>query len=152
MNKLIIILLAVVMMAGCSEQCRPTAWILGGSDVDARDDMIVGRVGVKNEGVEFGAESSWTGIHGENQAFGAYILNEFAPTPAGIPYIGYHATVANDAEDGGSYGPIAGTVLEVGGIETVVEFQYLDYSGPISQTMVDETDNYRLFAGTKFKF
>jgi hypothetical protein len=126
--------------------------MLGGSNVDAPDNNIVGRAGLRNpEGIEFGAESTWVGIHGENQAYGAYAIAEIPMETIAVPYVGYHTTIANDQEDGGFYGPIAGTIIEVRGIETVIEYQYLDFVGFMSDTSAPN-DRHNLYAGLRFRF
>jgi len=154
MKKLILTILLCLLVAGCNEeQCRPTAWIMGGTNIDSSENDIIGRLGLRNnEGIEFGAESSWIGVSGANQTYGAYALAEVEVGPLGTPYIGYHSTIANDYEDGGFYGPIAGTIVKVGNIETVFEYQYLDYNGSLAEIKADENDRHKATVGTRFRF
>ena len=140
---LTIIAVLFLLVAGCNETIRPTAWILTGSDVDTKDNPIVGRVGVDNQGVGFGLELNYAGGHVERQSYGAYITAELEPTPAGTPYIGYHALLAIDDVDE-QHGPILGTLLDVGGITTVIEGQYIGQA--------DGNDQYKAFAGVRVKF
>ena len=155
--RTVIVFMAVLLaavVAGCNEeQCRPTAWILGGTDYDNPENEITGRLGLRTaEGIEFGASSSWVGVHGLNQSYGAYILTEFGETAAGTPYIGYAASVANDHEDGGMYGPIAGTIITVGGIDTIVEYQYRDFQGNIAEIYDNNNDRHKATAGLRLGF
>jgi hypothetical protein len=148
MKNGILLMLAVcaaVMLGGCNEDlCRPTAWIMGGSDVDAADNPVTGRVGVNADGVEFGLESHYEGGHMQNQAYGAYILAELPPTLAGTPYMGYHALLADDDIDE-RHGPILGTIIQITPrVATVIEGQYVGQA--------DEDNQYRASAGVRVKF
>ena len=149
MKKLIVMLAvavcAAVLIAGCNEeQCRPTVSILTGSDMDSIENPIVCRIGIDNQGVGFGMELNYAGGHVERQSYGAYITAELAPTPAGTPYIGYHALLAvDDTEE--KHGPILGTIIQVTPtVATVIEGQYIG--------MVDENEQYLAFLGVKAKF
>ena len=139
--------------AGCNEeQCRPTAWLMGGTGDDSVDNDIVGRVGLRNpQGIEFGAESNWIGVHGANQNYGAYVIGELDKTPVGTPYIGGHASIIDD-EDGGFYGPVAGTILEVAGIETVIEYQYLEFTGMMEDAQGVWNDEHKVLVGFRLRF
>ena len=145
MKTLITIVIAAMLLVvvGCNEECRPTVSILTGSDTDASDNPIVGRIGVDAEGVGFGLELNYTGGHVERQSYGAYITAELEPTPVGTPYIGYHALLAiDDVED--QHGPILGTRIEITPrVSTVIEGQYVG--------QVDENDQYRLYAGLRYR-
>ena len=137
------IILMCLLMAGCDETCKPAAWILTGSDIGPPDTPIVGRLGVDSKGVGFGLELNYLGGHIERESYGAYITAELEPTPLGTPYVGYHALLAIDDVDE-QYGPILGTLIEVGGITTVVEGQYIGQA--------DGSDQYKAFAGVRVKF
>ena len=144
MKNGILLMLAVcaaVMLGGCNEElCRPTAWIMGGSNADAADNPVVGRVGVNADGVEFGLESNYEGGHMRNHAFGAYILAELSPTPVGTPYVGYHALLADDNVEE-RHGPILGTLIHITPrIATVIEGQYNS-----------QTEEYLAFGGVRIK-
>lgn len=130
-----------------------TVWAMGTSDLDSQENEFVGRVGVQLEDVEMGLESVWQGVHGDGQAYGAYVLMHLLGEPGvlGKPYLGYHATII-DAEDGGAYGPIAGTKYELGAnLETVLEGWYRDFTGNLKQT-AESNDIWKLFAGVRYKF
>ena len=143
MKTVLLTITLILLVAGCNETIRPTAWILSGSDLDAQDNPIVGRLGVDNQGVGFGLELNYAGGHVERQSYGAYITAELEPTPLGTPYIGYRALLAIDEVDE-QHGPMVGTLIKAGGIETVIEGQYNEQA--------DESERYKAYAGVKVKF
>ena len=143
MKRAILTINLLLLVAGCNETIRPTAWILNGSDIGVEDNPIVGRLGVDNQGVGFGLELNYAGGHIERQSYGAYITAELEPTPIGTPYIGYHALLAIDEVEE-QHGPIVGTLITVGGIETVIEGQYNEQA--------DESERYKAYAGVRIKF
>jgi len=143
MKTVLLTITLILLIAGCTETIRPAAWILSGSEVGVEDNPIVGRIGIDNQGVGFGLEANYSGGHIERQSYGAYITAELAPTPLGTPYVGYHALLAIDEVEE-QYGPIAGTLIIVGGIETVIEGQYIEQA--------DSSDKYKAYAGVRIKF
>ena len=143
---LITIILAVLLLAGCNEEtCRPTAWIITGSDMDAVDNPIVGRVGVNNDGVEAGLEINYTGGHMVRHSYGAYILYELEQEIIGTaPYLGFHGLIAEDDVEE-RYGPIVGTLIQITPrVTTVIEGQYTSQAAA--------TDEFKAFAGIRAKF
>ena len=141
---LITLILAIALIAGCDETCRPEAMIITGSDIDAADNPITGRIGINSEGVGFGLALNYAGGHVEHESYGAYIYGELQPTPIGTPYMGFQAILAiDDVEE--EYGPILGTFIPITDrISTVIEAQYIDQA--------DSSDQYRAFAGIKARF
>ena len=159
MNKVLLLTAVLACLVGgciegvCKENDSVTVWALATPEVDSADNEFQGRIGVQRDTIEAGAESSWLGTNGANQSYGAYILTYLAETPVGTPYIGYHATVANtDADSAGFYGPVAGTMVNIGGIDSVVEYQYKDFTGSLADLQADNNDRHRVFAGMRFKF
>jgi len=154
--KTIMSIVVIALFVAAPVNADLHAWIMGTTHLDSQDNEFIGRLGIcngdDNGDVEFGIESHWLGVHGKNQSYGAYgILHLFGDqdTWLGQPYIGYHASVASDAEDGGMYGPIAGTIY---GSIFVLEGQYRDFRGKLSRTLADENNEWALFAGLRFKF
>lgn len=147
--KKVVLLLVALLLCGCGEH-QMTAWMLSGGDIDAVDNEFTGRLGLRGaDGVEFGAESNWVGTRGQAQSYGAYALAEMDES-IGHPYIGYHASIANDIEDGGLYGPVGGTIITIGGLETVLEYQYRDFTGSMAD--LDKNDAHKVFAGVRIRF
>jgi hypothetical protein len=155
MKKLLFTLI-ILLVAGNAYACRPTAWMLGGTDVQTEGDNYIARLGLRDTtGIEFGIESDWSGLRGKapNQAFGAYLLAELPKTPAGIPYLGGHAAIAFNDDDIGFYGPIAGTIIEITpNLDSIIEFQYLDFNGNFSAANPEVQDQYKIYAGLRFRF
>ena len=82
MKTLTVILIALLLVAGCNSQM--TTWTLAGSDIDSPENDYIARVGVRSEGgVEIGAEvnTNMIGGHTRNQDYGGYILAELPETP-----------------------------------------------------------------------
>ena len=143
MKRAILTITLILLVVGCTETIRPAAWILSGSEVGVEDNLIIGRIGIDNQGVGFGLEANYSGGHIERQSYGAYITAELEPTPIGTPYIGYHALLAIDEVEE-QHGPMVGTLITAGGIETVIEGQYNEQA--------DESERYKAYAGVKVKF
>ncbi len=141
----------LVVSAGCNDSQHLAAWGLGTTNLDSQDNEFTGRGGICDGQVEAGAETTYYGPHG-HQAYGGYALLHLEGDPAswlGQPYIGYHATVA-DAEDGGQYGPIVGTVYWN---IFVVEVQPLQgYNGKLEEKFGEWHDETRLQVGARFEF
>ena len=145
-----ILIVALLLVAGCGSM---TTWTLSGTDPDSPENDYVARLGFRSDsGVEIGAEinANMIGGHSRNHDYGGYILAELLETPAGVPYIGYRASVANEVDEYGNYGPIGGTIIKISendeGTQTVgaiVEVQYLD---------PDREDSWKAFAGARFRF
>lgn len=155
-----LMLAAILLVAGSGEvyACRPTAWLLGGSDIQTEDDNYIGRIGLRDEsGIEFGFESAWMGIKGKgyNQSYGCFLLTELPSLDLvpGTSYIGIHVAVAFDDEDIGFYGPITGTFIPISDkVDSMVEFQYLSFNGNLAPDNPELTDKYKIYAGLRFKF
>lgn len=162
MKRLLLTLgLAVILLVVVSSEAyasRPTVWLLGGTDVQAEHDNYIGRIGLRDDsGIEFGFESAWAGIRGKeyNQSYGCFLLTEIPssiPVP-GVPYLGIHVAVAFDDEDIGFYGPFTGTLIPIGDkVDSMIEFQYLKFNGNLALDNPEFTDEYKLYAGLRFKF
>lgn len=141
----------LVAVAGCNSNQKYTAWGLATTNLDSQDNEFTARGGICDGKIEAGLESTYYGPHG-HQAYGGYALLHLEGDPAswlGQPYIGYHATVA-DAEDGGQYGPIIGTIYwDI----FVVEVQPLQgYSGKLEEKFGESHDETRLQVGVRFAF
>ena len=155
------ILILALCLAGCNEEaCRPTAWMLAGTDMSA-GNSYVGRVGVRSpEGIEFGASSDWLD-GGDYQAYGAYALMEIpfladANLPLiGTNYIGAAAglTVDTDMEDDvGFWGFLTGVTVPVrDNLDSVIEYRYTEFSGNFEERFPDENDAHTVYAGLRFK-
>lgn len=159
MRKLIVTLIMfaalLIVSAGCNEEiCQPTAWLMGGTNADAADNIVTGRVGIRNkDGVEFGGETNYLGVHGANQSYGAYALTELTadPNTGIIPYIGFRASVV-DVEDGSLFGPMTGTIIKLGGMESVLEIRYNEFDGRLEDLQADENNKWEASAGLRIKF
>lgn len=141
----------VLLVAAGTVNADLTAWLMGTPELDSADNEIVARLGIQNEDVEFGLQMDYIGIHGDNQWTGVYgilhLQGDFT-TLLGQPYIGYQASLSFD-EDGGCYGPIAGTIYNK---IFVIEGWYRDFNGPLSAILADENDQWKVFAGLRIKF
>jgi len=157
-SLLLIVMLLAVALSGCIEPiCKPgdtvNAWMLAAPQYDSQADEFQGRIGLQRETVEAGYETSYVGSRLDSQTHGAYAVTYLTPTEYGSPYIGYHATlVLGDLEDSAYYGPIAGVMVNIGGIDSVVEYQYRDYTGSLADLEQAGSDNHRIFAGVRVKF
>ncbi len=158
MKKLIVLLVLACLVGGCIEPiCKPddtvNVWMLAAPEYDNQQDEFQGRIGLQRQTVEAGYETSYVGNDLGMQAHGAYALAYLAPTELGSPYIGYHATlVLGDLEDSAYYGPVAGVLVNIGGIDSVLEYQYRDYTGTLADLQEHGSDSHRVFAGVRIKF
>ena len=144
----------LIVSEGCNEEiCKPTAWLMSGSNLDAVDNEIIGRVGIRNnDNIEFGAESNWLGVKGENQTFGGYVVAWLPIDPNNFePYVGFDVT-AGDVADGSFYGFLAGTAIRIGPIKSVVEYSNTQYSGQLADKYDHANDEHRVRAGLIFEF
>ena len=150
---LLLMCLSIALVAGCQEgNVNAKLWMMGGPDVDNPHTELIGRVGLEAESIEVGAESLWVGVHGDHQSYGAYALGHLGEGPAGRAYIGYHASII-DAEDGGLYGPIGGTTIQVNDqLATVVEYQYRSFTGELDDLYPESSQEHRVYAGIVLKF
>jgi len=141
----------LVALTGCNEGQSMSVWALGTTNLDSQDNEFTGRGGICDGKLEAGFETTYYGPHG-HQAYGGYALLHLEGNPSswlGQPYIGYHATVA-DAEDGGQYGPIVGTVY---GDIFVIEAQPLQgYNGKLEEKFSESHDENRVYAGVVLEF
>lgn len=157
-KRTLICLLLACLVGGCIEPiCKPgdtvNVWGLAAPEYDNAQDEFQGRIGLQRKTVEAGYETSYVGGRMENQTHGAYAVVYLTPTEMGSPYIGYHASlVLGDIEDSAYYGPIAGVLVNIGGIDSVVEYQYRDYTGSLADLQQNGSDSHRVFAGVRIKF
>jgi len=147
-----------ILMAGCSENMTPTASLLSGSNIQLEENSVeyVGRLGLQADGINFGLQSTWADeAEDMAQFYGVFITQELTNDPnlpvLGKMYLGAQATINLD-NDGGLYGPILGTSIEVGGIEVITEFQYRHFNEALAALNGQQEDKYRLIIGPKFKF
>lgn len=154
MKTVIAVLALALLVGGCFEDHSLVGWGLATPEFDSADNAFAGRLGIVNEGIEAGYETSYLGNRLDSQSHGAYLAAELEKTPLGTPYIGYHATlVIGDIEDGAFYGPILGTTVGVApGVQTVVEYQYRDFTGSLADLQADNNDRHRVFTGLRVKF
>ncbi len=126
-------------------------WGLATTDADSPDNEFVLRAGVQLEDIELGYESLWRGAHGDGQTHGVYVLMHLEGDISswlGRPYIGYHASLI-DAEDGGFYGPVAGTVYwDV----FVMEVWYRDFTGKLKAELDNSNDVVKFTVGARIAF
>jgi hypothetical protein len=153
--KKLVLGLCILLICGCA----PTAWVLGGPSINDVDEIdadnpkneYVGRIGILDGASEFGLQSNWRGDELAEQWYGAYgilHLEGDVSSILGRPYIGYQASIAADHEDGGTYGPVLGTVYRD---VFVVEGWYRDFTGRLRDDMGDE-DQWKVLAGFRFAF
>jgi len=151
-----IILILVFLAAGCSQTLKPAAWLLAGTnaqDLDTADIEYIGRLGLQSDQTEFGLASNWW--QAGNQSYGVYALQFLPADPNGLlgtPYLGLSATVDVARENGGLYGFITGTILNIGGIDVVTEFTARTYNEDIKERMPESENKYRIFAGSRLRF
>src|SRR4030043_284622 len=136
--KKTLLLLILLLVAGCSEQMKPTATLLTGGAVDFANEgeEYVGRIGVQVDKTEAGIASQWLqNSEDDQQNYGVYVIQDLISDPnaplLGNWYLGAQATINFDTE-GGVYGPILGTKSYVGGVEILTEFQYRHYNQALS--------------------
>ena len=150
-RRLLLVAIMSLVAAGCNDSQHATMWVLGTTNLDSQDNEFTGRGGICDGKVEAGAETTYYGPHG-HQAYGGYALLHLEGDPSswlGQPYVGYHATVA-DAEDGGQYGPIIGTVYWN---IFVVEVQPLQgYNGKLEEKFGESHDENRFLVGARLEF
>lgn len=160
MKKLLflITIICLLLFAGCSDSMRPTVSMLSGSNIELDEESVeyIGRIGIQNDGMNFGLQSTWADdAEEQNQSYGVYITQELTNDPnlpvLGKMYLGAQASLNLD-NDGGSYGPIVGTIIDVGGIEIVTEFQYRHFNDALAALNSEREDKYRVIVGPKFKF
>jgi hypothetical protein len=141
-------------MVGCNEEvCQPTAWLIGAPDYDSEEETIIARVGIANtDGVEFGAESSWIGVKGLNQSYGAYAIQRLQVIELGTQYLGAHASIVDADDDGGLYGFVSGLAVPItDNIEAVTEYQFNEYQDQLE--LIEGTDDaHKVYAGLRIKF
>lgn len=136
---------------GEMEDTRIVVWGLATTDADSPDNEFVLRFGVQLKDIELGYESLWRGAHGDGQTHGVYVLMHLEGDISswlGRPYIGYHASLI-DTEDGGFYGPVAGTVYwDV----FVMEVWYRDFTGKLKAELDNSNDIWKVTAGARFAY
>lgn len=159
---ILIVVLAILLVAGCAETAKvqPAAWLLSGANVQSGDSEneiedtleYVGRVGVQVGQTEAGLASNW--FKGNpRQEYGVYFIQFLAQDPNNLlskTYIGAQATL-DVKEEGGMYGFMAGTILNVGGVDLATEFRASTYTEALGDKM-DSQDRYKVFVGPRFKF
>ena len=163
MRKLLIVL-ALVLLVGCSSQVRPTASLLTGRNIELENETTeyVGRVGLSVEQSEFGLSTIYLDrfedgdSEADLQTYGVYVLQNLQLADPNIPllgrpYIGAQATLDLD-DDGALYGLIVGSVTELGGIEILTEFQTRHYDEAMKALQGETEDKYKIIVGPRFKF
>ena len=154
--KQLSVVLLLLCLSGCGpsyEQVEPRVWVLGGTDVDSPTEQLYGRggLGFEDAWIEGGIEAMWRGVKGEGFGIGPYAIGYLEPTPVGLPYAGFHAGIMEGGE-GNYYGPMTGTVNEIGGVLTVVEYQYRRFSGDLETIMGGDNEEHAVFGGLMFRF
>jgi len=161
--KKLIVALAILLVAGCAgtEKIQPAAWLLSGANVQSADSEneiedtleYIGRVGVQVGQTEAGIASDWW-MGSPRQSYGVYAIQFLTADPnslVGTPYIGAQATMDVE-EQGGMYGFVTGTILDIGGMDVVTEFQVRTYNEVLETQMPNSEDRYKAFVGLRFKF
>lgn len=164
MKKVMLILLVFcgLLVAGCSEQTAkvtPSVWLLSGAnvqDTESQNDMqdsleYVGRLGIQVDQTEFGVASDWWMGSDPRQSYGIYAVRFLPLDLLGESYVGAQATLDVEEDSGGMYGFVAGTIVPVGGLDVVTEFQARQYSDDLADKMAGN-DEYKAFVGLRFKF
>ena len=157
MIKRILLVIAILLIAGCGEQMRPTVSLLSGSNVDIEENSVeyIGRLGLQVDTVNFGLMTTMADDAEDRDPFyGVFITQELIDPNLpviGKVYLGAQATINLD-NDGGQYGPIVGTSINLGGIEVCTEFQYRHYNEALSALQSESGDKYKVIVGPKFKF
>ena len=156
---IVFVVACLLLLVGCG--LTPTATLLTGQNVEFEETTTeyVGRLGVLVEQTEFGFASNWWTRTEENQhAYGVYVLQKLINDPnmpiLGGSYIGAQALVTVDLDnDGGKYGPILGTTVNIGGVEILTEFHYVWYNDALEAALQEGTsDEYKIYVGPRFKF
>lgn len=153
---IVFVVACLLLLVGCG--LTPTATLLTGQSVEFEENTTeyVGRLGVVAEQTEFGFASNWWTRTEENQhAYGVYVLQKLINDPnvpiLGGSYLGAQVTVDLD-KDSGMYGPILGTVVNIGGIDILTEFHYLHYDDTLKALQNETSDKYKIYVGPRFKF
>ena len=152
---LMILALMCLLVAGCQEGIKPVAWVLSDSDAGSANAQTTIRAGIEfNKGTtEAGLTSNY--IRDSTQNIGIYVTQFVLNDPNGLPllkrvYVGGQATLDLD-QDGGMYGPLAGTVEKIGGIDWVIEPRYVRYNLEMQEIMGKEGE-FLIFAGPRIGF
>lgn len=164
-KTIFIVVLAILLMAGCGEKTakvQPSLWLLSGAtvqDTEAENEIedsleYVGRIGVQFGQTETGVASDWWMGGDPRQSYGVYAIQFLTDDPnsiVGTPYLGVQATLDVEEDSGGMYGFVAGTIVPLGGLDVVTEFQARQYSDVLSEKL-EGNDEYKAFVGLRFKF
>lgn len=156
-KKMIIPIVCILLLTGCSQTMTPTASLLSGNDaeIESGDIEYVGRLGVQIEKTEFGLATHYLdNTEIDQQFYGVYVIQDLITDPnapiLGNWYIGAQATI-DVKNDGGMYGPILGMKSYLGGIEILTEFQPRHYNKAL-KLLEGTEDEDKIFIGSRFKF
>ena len=162
-RTLLIVALALLFGAGCAERLspmKPAVWLLSGANaaaVDSADEIentleYVGRIGLRTANTELGAASDWWMGSDPRQSYGVYAV-QFLTDPNGLlgtlPYAGVQATLDIEDDSGGMYGFVAGTIVPIGGLDVVTEFQARRFNEALADKMSAAEDEYKVFVGLR---
>ena len=157
----LILAILIVVLVGCNEECCErvgfTATALSGSDIENAGNEYIARVGAAIENTEVGITAHYWPDNDIDEAYGIYALQTLVDPNNGLwligrPYIGAQATIDDGQGDGGMYGFITGTVVDIGGIDVLAEFQWRSYSAAMREEHDDESDEFKAFVGPRFRF
>jgi len=164
MKRIILIAgLAILLVAGCAERLspmKPNVWLVSGANVAAADgeneieDSLeyVGRIGLRTANTELGVASDWWMGSDPRQSYGVYAV-QFLTDPNGLlgtlPYAGVQATLDIEDDSGGMYGFVAGTIVPIGGLDVVTEFQARRFNEVLADKMTAAEDEYKVFVGLR---
>ncbi len=158
MKRTLIAITTVLLVAatGC-QTARPTAWFLSGADIDSSVNEYIGRIGIESQDekgepvTEFGLQSDWIGATGGRQKYGVYALwfVPFGENVLGRQFAGYATTIDWDHEEGGYYGPVAGTIRPINeNISALVQYSYRDFTALEHSS----SDVHLVSGGVRWKF
>jgi len=156
--KKVIVLLLILLVAGCSDQMRPTVALLTGSNVNLEQESVEYNLQVglaTNEGTEGGL----TVVKSDNgwDAVGVYIQQRLLNDPnsllIGDISLGAKATIDYSEGDNGLYGFYISKITNISGIDIDTQIQYLDFQDVLANLPENQGNGqWRVIVGPKFKF
>ena len=139
----------ILLLVGCASY-QPTAWLMTGTDLDSKDNVVSARIGAVNpEGLEPFIEINYLDGIKESQTYALGLVQSVTVVDLGSQYIGGRFGIIDAAESGISYSFIVGQAIPVTkNISTVIEGQYIEYDREIAGT----ENEIAGFVGIKGKF
>lgn len=152
--------LLLLLCAGCGERLAVT--LLGSTDatdpdVGGQTNQYTVRVGAmlgEDQATEIGLSTTGWTRDAANQFFGVYVLRYLPEDPNGLlgqVFIGGRASLDLD-EDGGAFGPLIGTVMDVGGIDFVTQYGYVRYDQALKTALGGTDGEHVVSVGPLLRF